>query len=66
MKEKIKIKAVDMVRRIRDEHAQMLTGKSESEIIAFFKNAGEAARQRAKSRQSTQSLSQQKGYRDRE
>ncbi len=61
MKEKLQIKAVDMVRRIRDEQAQMLAGKSKSEIMAFFKNAGEAARQKAKSRQSTQSQSQQKG-----
>ena len=44
-----------MVRRIRDEQAQMLAGKSESEIMAFFKKAGEAARQKAKSRESTRS-----------
>ena len=45
MKEKIQIKAVDMVRRIRDEQARMLSGKSKSEIIDFFKKAGEEARQ---------------------
>ena len=61
MKEKIQIKAVDMVRRIRDEQAQMLAGKSKSEIMAFFKKAGEAARQDAKIRQTTQLQSQQKG-----
>ena len=55
MKEKIQIKAVDMVRRIRDEQAQILAGKSKSEIMAFFKSAGEAFREKAKSRQSTQS-----------
>ena len=58
MKEKIQIKAVDMVRRIRDEQAKMLTGKSKPEIIAFFKKAGEDARQGAKSRQTAQSHSQ--------
>lgn len=51
MKEKIQIKAVDMVRRIRDKQAQMLAGKSKKEIMAFFKKAGEAAQQGAKSRQ---------------
>ncbi len=61
MKEKIQIKAVAMVRRIRDEQAQMLAGKSKSEIMAFFKNAGEAARQEAKSERATQQQSQQKG-----
>ncbi len=61
MKEKIQIKAVDMVRRIRDEQAQMLAGKSKSEIMAFFKKAGGAARQEAKIRQTTQLQSQQKG-----
>lgn len=61
MKEKIQIKAVDMVRRIRDKQAQMLAGKSKKEIMAFFKKAGEAAQQGAKSRQTVQSHSQQKG-----
>ena len=47
-KEKAQIKAVEMVRRIRDEQARLLEGKSEAEIIAFFRKAGEtgAARQR--------------------
>jgi hypothetical protein len=36
MAEKTQIKAVEMVRRIRDEQAQMLSGKSKAEIIAFF------------------------------
>jgi hypothetical protein len=55
MKEKIQIKAVDMVRCIRDEQAQILAGKSKPEIMAFFKSAGEAVRKKVKSRQSTQS-----------
>lgn len=48
MAEKIQIKAVEMVRRIRDEQARMLAGKSKDEIIAFFRKAGEAARREAK------------------
>jgi hypothetical protein len=54
MAEKIQIKAVEMVRRIRDEQAQMLADKTKAEIIAFFKEAGETARQEAKQRLSTQ------------
>jgi hypothetical protein len=49
-----KIRAVDMVRRIRDRHARLLTGKTTAEIIAFYRAAGEAAmrdaRERAKPR----------------
>ena len=37
------IHAVDMVRKIRDRHAKALAGKSEAEIIAFYRAAGEAA-----------------------
>lgn len=54
MAEKTQIKAVEMVRRIRDEQAQMLAGKSKAEIIAFFRKAGEAARQAAKQKASAQ------------
>jgi len=50
MTEKTQIKAVELVRRIRDEQAQMLAGKSKAEIIAFFRRAGETARQKAKQR----------------
>ena len=42
------IQAVDMVRRIRDELARELEGKSQAEIIAFYNKAGEAARESAK------------------
>jgi hypothetical protein len=45
---KIQIKAVEMVRRIRDEQARMLAGKSTAEMIAFFRKAGDAARREAK------------------
>jgi len=49
MAENTEIRAVEMVRRIRDEQATMLAGKSNAEIIAFFKEAGEAARRQAQS-----------------
>ena len=39
------ISAVEMVRRIRDEQATALAGKSEEEILAFFRQAAETARQ---------------------
>jgi len=49
-----KLRAVEMVRRIRDRHARQLAGKTEAEIIAFYRAAGEAAmedlRQRSKPR----------------
>jgi hypothetical protein len=53
MAEKIQIKAVDMVRRIRDKQAQMFAEKSKAEIIAFFRKAGEAAQQKAIRRKAT-------------
>ena len=50
----IKVRAVDMVRRIRDRHARRLAGKTDAEVIAFYRAAGEAAtedlRQRTKPR----------------
>ena len=49
-----KLRAVDMVRRIRDRHARQLAGKTDAEIIAFYRAAGKAAtvdlRQRTKPR----------------
>ena len=49
-----KLRAVELVRRIRDRHARQLAGKTEAEIIAFYRAAGEAAmedlRQRSKPR----------------
>ena len=41
------IRAVEMVRRIRDELARELAGKSEADIIAFYRRAGEAIRESA-------------------
>ena len=45
MDETKQIRAVEMVRRIRDELARELAGKSEAEIIAFYRKAGDAARE---------------------
>ena len=48
------IRAVEMVRRIRDELARELAGKSDAEIIAFYRRAGDTARESArKARTST-------------
>ena len=41
---------MDLVRRIRDDLAQQLAGKSSEEIIAFFRQAGEEARKAVKNR----------------
>ena len=49
MEEKTEIHAVDVVRRIRDEQAQLLEGKSPEEIIEFFRRAGESAAAEARS-----------------
>ena len=48
MKDKTQINSVDMVRRIRDKQTAMLEGKSNAEIMAFFKQAGEVAKKNAK------------------
>ena len=40
-----KIRAVEMVRTIRDRQSRRLAGKSPEEIIAFYRTAGEAAMQ---------------------
>ena len=42
------IRAVEMVRQIRDELPRELAGKSEAEIITFYSKAGNAAREMAK------------------
>jgi hypothetical protein len=49
MSEKIEIRSVEMVRRIRNELADVLKGKSHTEIIKFFKKAGNAAGKKCKS-----------------
>ena len=45
-----RIRAVEMVRKIRDRQARRLAGKSPEEIIAFYRAAGEAAMQDAERR----------------
>ena len=45
MAETKQIRAVELVRRIRDELARELAGKSDEEIIAFYRKAGDAARE---------------------
>ena len=59
MTEKTQLKAVDMVRSIRDEQARILSGKSGAEIIDFFRKAGEAARNEAIQKRSTRLRKQQ-------
>ena len=44
------IKAVELVRQIRDEQAVALAGKSEDEVLAFFHAAAERAREEARRR----------------
>ena len=44
------IRAVELVRRIRDEQARQLEGNSDDEVIAFFRGASEAARKAAQQR----------------
>ncbi len=52
--EKSEIRAVEMVRRIRDEQAASLADKSEAEVLEFFRKAGEAAREDARKRAAAQ------------
>jgi len=47
MEGKTKIKAVELVRNIRDRQAELLAGKSKKEIIEFFRKAGKAVRREA-------------------
>ena len=42
-----RVRAVDMVRRIRDRQAKALAGKSAAEVMAFYRAAGETAMQDA-------------------
>ncbi len=48
-----RVRAVEMVRRIRDRHARILKGKPTTEIIAFYRAAGEAAMEDARQRSKT-------------
>jgi hypothetical protein len=46
----LRIRAVEMVRTIRDRQSRRLADKSPEEIIAFYRAAGEAAMQDAQRR----------------
>ncbi len=46
--EKTEIRAVEMVRHIRDQQAALLVGKSDAEVIEFFRKAREAALKEAR------------------
>lgn len=46
MGEKIEIKTVELVRRIRDQHAEAMIGKSNKEIIEYYCKAAEAFKKR--------------------
>ncbi len=48
--EKNELRAVELVRRIRDDQPVILAGKSEAEVLEFVRKAGDAARQRAADR----------------
>jgi hypothetical protein len=52
------IRAVEVVRRIRDAQARQLAGKSDAEVIEYFRRAGEAARKAAHDRLSIQRTSE--------
>ena len=47
MKQKTEIKAVSLVRRIRDIQAKRLANRSTVEVMDFFNQAGERAQKRA-------------------
>lgn len=46
MRQTSEIRAVDLVREIRDAQAKQLARKSQAEIIEFFNRAGERAKRR--------------------
>lgn len=47
MKQTIEIRAVDLVRRIRDAQAEQLADKSVAEVLEFFNRAAKHARERS-------------------
>jgi len=61
MSRKNEIRSVEMVRHIRDEMAASLEGKSQAEIIAFFKKAGDVARKKAKRRRKMELQTESRG-----
>lgn len=49
-----RIRAVAMVRKIRDRQASVLAGKSPGEVVAFFREAGKSAMRDAQQRSKPQ------------
>ena len=47
MKQTIEIQAVDLVRRIRDDHVERLAHKSVAEVMEFFNRAAGRARKQS-------------------
>ena len=47
MKQTIEIRAVDLVRRIRDDQAEQLADKSATEVMEFFNRAAGRARKQS-------------------
>jgi hypothetical protein len=50
MGKKTDIDAIEVVRHIRDRHAELLRGKSNEEIIEFFRKAGKRFRKRPRTK----------------
>ena len=50
MEKKTDIHAVELVRRIRDQQAAVLLGKTDEEIIEYFRKAGEPSRKHARAK----------------
>ena len=45
--ETMNIKAVELVRRIRDQHYEQLKGKTQEERLAFYRDKAQVLRQKA-------------------
>ena len=56
MKQKTEIKAVSLVRRIRDEQASRLADRPTAEVMDFFNRAAQRAEKRASRLRSTSAL----------
>jgi hypothetical protein len=56
---KTEVRAVEMVRRIRDEQAAFLAGRTQAEVLDYFHKAGEAALADVRKRAATAAPKQQ-------
>jgi len=56
------IRAVELVRQIRDAQAEQLKGKTPAEVIEFFRRAGIAALEEARQRTAAMAPPQRTGY----